>query len=128
MARGKSRSEGEWRSVLEDYMASGHRQDFYCRERHISKASLYKWSKRLGLPLRQERPLSETETIDKRNAQHSAAEEVPFSFIELKVPQHNADAFSSLKLEILLDQERKVNLETTASWERVVELVKALVR
>jgi hypothetical protein len=54
-ARGKGqqhRSEGQWRSLLKRFDASGSSVEAFCRSEAISTASYYRWRARLGSTVR----------------------------------------------------------------------------
>ena len=120
--------QAHWRSVLEDFAASDFRVGQYCQERKMSKASLYSWSRRLGIPLKNRENLTNTDQARKDGKQGNFAnEDSPFSFIELKVPPSNLSASFPLKLELLLTQERRLKIETASTWEGVVSMIKTLV-
>jgi hypothetical protein len=120
--------ESHWKKILEDFAASGSGVSKYCQEHRISKASLYKWSKQLDIPLRNQCALTKTHQVDRSGVQASSTgAEESFSFIELKVPPSNASASLPIKLELLLMQERKLRIEMTSTWEQVVGMIKALV-
>lgn len=121
----KTELEAHWRSVLEDFAASNFGVGRYCQERKISKASLYGWSHRLGIPLKALMNTAQTSKKDKQGS--SAKVENPFSFIELKIPSSNTNVSLPLKLELLLPQKRLLKIETTSTWEDVVGMIKALV-
>lgn len=124
----KTELEAHWRSVLEDFSASNFGVGRYCQERKISKASLYGWSHRLGIPLKNGETLMNTAQTNKNDKQRSSAkEENSFSFIELKIPSSNTNVSLPLKLELLLPQKRLLKIETTSTWEDVVGLIKMLV-
>ena len=117
-----------WKKILEVFSSSGSGVSKHCQERKVSKASLYKWSKQLDIPIKNKYPLTKTHQIDKNGAQASSTrEEEAFSFIELKVPPSNASPSFSHKLELILTQERKLRIETTSTWEQVVGMIRTLV-
>jgi hypothetical protein len=94
----------------------------------MSKASLYSWSRRLGIPLKNRENLTDTDQARKDDKQRNFAnEDSPFSFIELKVPPSDFSASFPLKLELLLTQGRRLKIETASTWEGVVSMIKTLV-
>jgi hypothetical protein len=118
-----------WRSVLEDFAAGDFKVGQYCQERRMSKASLYSWSRRLGIPLRNRENLTDTDQVRKDNKQgYPAKDEDPFSFIELNIsPPPAASSSCPVKLELLLTQGRSLKIEATPSWEGVIGMIKVLV-
>src|SRR5262245_34043208 len=119
MARGRAGSEEYWKSVIKDYLTSGCGQVAYCQRHKISKASLHKWSRQLGIPLKQRQQASQF--------RQSKNNEESLSFIALNVPAHMESAAIPLKLDLFITPERQVKIETIATWDNVVGLVKALV-
>lgn len=119
--------EAHWKGILEDFTGSNYRVGKYCQDRKISKASLYKWSKQLAIPLKNQRSLTKTSRIDRNGVQTSPIGEEAFSFIELKIPPSNASVSFPLKLELLLAQERKLKIEIPSTWEQAVGMIKTLV-
>ena len=119
--------EAHWKKILEDFAASGSGVGKYCQDRKISKASLYKWSKHLGMPLKSHCSPAKICRVAKNDAQLSVREEESFSFIEFKVPPSSASVPFPVKLELLLRQERKLRIEMASTWEQVVDMIKALV-
>ncbi len=121
--------EAHWKKILEDFVASGSGVSKYCQEHQVSKASLYKWSKQLDIPLRNQCSLTKTHQVDQNSVQASSTgEEEAFSFIELlKVPPSNASTSLPVKLELSLMQERKLRIEMASTWEQVVGMIKTLV-
>ena len=120
--------ETRWKEILEYFTGSGCGIGKYCEDRKISKASLYSWSQRLGIPIKNRGSLTKTHLTDKNDKQASSLEkETPFSFIELNVPCSKASAPFPLKLELLLTKERKLKIETTSTWEGVTSMIKTLV-
>ena len=95
----------KWRQIIKDYQASSFNSiGAYADSQQVAKSSLYKWSKRLGMPLRKE----------------------SLSFIELKP----IAALPSLPLESFSVEVRMNNRSTiamAAPWAKVIELVKALI-
>lgn len=116
-----------WRSIIEDYTASGINQELYCRERKVSKASLYSWSRRLGISLRRQGLRSQMPQIneDIPHANFVDREEA-FSFIELEIPQQRLSTTTLVKLELSLPANRKVKIEAAVGWENITNLIKAL--
>jgi hypothetical protein len=128
MAREGVNNEEYWKRVIEDYVASGIGQKLYCQEHKVSKASLYKWSRQLGISLSKQSRTFQNQQTDRNDKQTNTDDkEVPISFIELNVLSHQQDSPLPLKLELLLTHDRKVRIETAAGWESVVVLVKTLV-
>ena len=117
-----------WRSVLEDFAASDFRVGQYCQERKMSKASLYNWSRRLGIPLKNRENLTDTDQARRDDKQGNFTnEDSPFSFIELKIPPSNTSISFPLKLELFLAQEHRLKIEIPSTWEQVVGMIKTLV-
>jgi hypothetical protein len=117
-----------WRSVLEDFAASDFRVGQYCQERKMSKASLYSWSRRLGIPLKNRENLTDTDQARRDDKQGNFAnEDSPFSFIELKIPPSNTSISFPLKLELFLAQEHRLKIEVPSTWEQMVGMIKTLV-
>jgi hypothetical protein len=120
--------EAHWKGILEDFTGSNYGVGKYCQDRKISKASLYKWSKQLAIPLKNHGSLAKAPQADRDGTQISSiGEEEAFSFIELKVPPSNASVSFPLKLELLLTQERKIKIEAPSTWEQVAGMIKTLV-
>lgn len=95
----------KWCQLIKDYQASSLSSiEAYAQSHQVAKSSLYKWSKRLGLPLKQS----------------------PVSFIELEplaeLPPSGLESFS---VEVRINNRSTVTM--TAPWPKVIELVKALV-
>jgi len=125
---GTQELEARWQKVLEDYASSSYGVSQYCQDRKVSKSSLYKWSQRLGMPLKNRPALAKANQINKDNTPPIlAGQEAPFSFIELKLPPSHAGAPFPLKLELLLTQERKLRMEVSSTWEQLVGMIKTLV-
>ena len=119
--------EAHWKKILEDFAASGGGVSKYCQEHKESKSSLYKWSKQLDIPLRNQCSLTKTHQVDRSGVQASSpGEEESFSFIKLKVPPSNTSASLPVKLELSLIQERKLRIELASTWEQVVDMIKTL--
>ena len=131
MARKKTELELEahWRSVVEDFVASDFRVGQYCQERKMSKASLYSWSRRLGIPLKKGETFASAGQTRKDGKQGNFEnEESPFSFIELNIPPPPVDSASCpVKLELLLGRGRMLKIEAAPSWEGLIGMIKALV-
>ncbi len=125
--RNKAGLEGYWLRVLDDFAESNCSVSQYCQQLNISKATLYKWSKRLGVPLKG-RDLDKKAPIAQKDAQSMApASEPAFSFIELNVPCPTEEPPLPVKFELLLPQRRSLKIEAPSSWNGVIGLVKALV-
>lgn len=105
----KSEKEEElrskWRQILKDYQASSFGSiESYADNQQIARSSLYKWSKRLGMPLKKE----------------------ALSFIELEpVTELPSLALECFSVEVRINNRSTVGL--SAAWSQVIELVKALV-
>jgi hypothetical protein len=46
--KGRERSEGQWRMLLQRFAASGSSVEAFCRSEAISPASFYRWRAQLG--------------------------------------------------------------------------------
>lgn len=120
--------EAHWKGILEGYVGSNYGIGKYCQDRKISKASLYKWSKKLAIPIKNQRSLTMTHCTDENSAQTTPIrEKEAFSFIELKAPPSNTNFSFPLKLELLLAQEHRLKIEIPSTWEQVVGMIKTLV-
>jgi hypothetical protein len=120
--------EAHWKGILEDFVGSNYGVGKYCQDRKISKASLYKWSKQLAIPIKNQHSLTTTHRTDGNSAQTSPIrEKEAFSFIELKVSPSNTSISFPLKLELLLAQEHRLKIEVPSTWEQVVGMIKTLV-
>lgn len=120
--------QSHWRSVLEDFAISDFKVGQYCQEHKMSKASLYHWSRRLGIPLKNRESLTDTDQVRKDNHQgNPAQEESPFSFTELNISPSADSSSRPVKLELLLAQGRLLRIEATTSWEGVIGMIKTLV-
>lgn len=105
-----------WQQVLEDFLASGLKKEEYAKQHKISRASLYKWSKCLGISLEQS------------GKNFSSEQESPLTFVEMKeLPSSSYVPQVPLKLEVCGRRGMTVKVELTAGWEQVAGLVKALV-
>ena len=118
--------EADWKKVLEDFTVRGCSVKQFCQERHLAKATLYKWSHRLGIPVTHK--TEQTASVQKgKNAEGRNGDipKAPFSFIELKVPSPMTPA-CPVTLELLGTQERQLKIETTSSWEGIIIMIKSL--
>ena len=127
--KAKQGLEGHWARILDDFAESDCDVRQYCQNLKISRASLYKWSQWLGIPLCKQRSASKATVIDQEDMHQttSIGNDSPFSFIELKIPPSNTSISFPLKLELLLAQERKLKIEVPSTWEQMVGMIKALV-
>jgi hypothetical protein len=117
-----------WQKILEDFAASDCGVIQYCQDRKVSKSSLYKWSERLRMPLKNHSTLAKICQMNNDNDTiNSTSQEAPLSFIELKLPPSDVGASFPLKLELLLTQDRKLRMETSSTWDQLVGMIKALV-
>jgi hypothetical protein len=121
--------EGHWARILDDFAESDCDVSQYCQKLKVSRASLYKWSQRLGVPLRKQRSLSKVPVADKEDMQQatSMGNGTPFSFIELNIPAPTSGGSCPVKLELLLDRGRLLKIEAAPSWEGLTSMIKALV-
>lgn len=98
----------KWQGLIKDFQESSLPVKDYVQERHIQKSSLYKWSKRLGMPLKKV--------------------PVPLSFIELQpLDQEAAPYVPQLELfaiEVMVSKGGSVKVDMP--WPKMVEFVKAL--
>ena len=92
----------KWRQIIMDYQTSCLSIKGYAQSQQVAKSSLYKWSKRLGLPLKQ----------------------APLSFIELE-PLDKIPYLETFPIEVRINNRSTVAM--TAPWPKVIELVKALI-
>jgi len=104
-----------WQQTLEHFLSSGLSQAAYTKQYKISKASLYKWSKHLAVPLKPHKSVS------------GILQDQPLSFIEVpsslcgeQLPQ------VPLKLEFLRVGGSIIKAEVCLGWEQMVSLLKAL--
>lgn len=127
--RTKMELEGHWARILDDFRESNSGVTQYCQEHKVSKASLYKWSQQLGIPLKQQYPINEVCPVDKEGLQSNAIDKDPFSFIELNVtpPTISPSLPIPVKFELLLSQQRCLKIEATSKWEDLAGMIKALV-
>lgn len=96
--------EKKWQGIIKDLQESPLSVAAYAKSHDISEASLYKWSKRLGAPLRKS----------------------PLSFIELE-PVSAAQTTSEkeyFSVEVMVAKGGCVKVDVT--WPKVIEFVKAL--
>jgi hypothetical protein len=120
--------EARWKRVLEDFTASDYGVSQYCHNHKISKASLYKWSQRLEIPIKNRSSFIKVYQVDKNDMQLSpAVEEESISFIELNVPHQPMGPALPVKFELLLAQGRLLKIEAPSTWDGMAGLVKALV-
>ena len=104
-----------WQQTLAHFLASGLSQVAYTKQYKISKASLYKWSKRLAIPLRSGKAASCVE------------QDQPLSFIEVRSSLCAASVSQvPLKLELLRAGSPTIKAEMTLGWEEAASLLKAL--
>lgn len=119
--------EGHWTRVLDDFADSNCSVSQYCQQLNISKAAVYKWSKRLGIPLKA-RDCAKEPSVDQAATQPMASENgPPFSFIEFNVPHPPISPPLPVKFELLLARGRLLKIEAPSTWDGMVGLVKALV-
>lgn len=125
----KMELEGYWARILDDFRESNSSITQYCQEHKVSKASLYKWSQQLSIPLKKQYPINGPCSGDKRDVQSSATDKDPFSFIELNLlpPTVSPSLPMPVKFELMLSQARCLKIEATSSWEDLVGMIKALV-
>jgi hypothetical protein len=95
----------KWRQIIKGYQGSSFSSiEAYADSQQLSRSSLYKWSKRLGMPLRKE----------------------TLSFIELEPTAELASLpLESFSVEVRINNRSTVAM--AAPWPKVIELVKALV-
>ena len=115
MSTRQKKSADYWKGVIEDFLKSQKSQKEYAQENKISRATLWSWSKQLGIPLHQ------------RKRRPKVDKDPPLKFTDvqilgrIKVP-------SSLKIEIIFPQGHTLKLETEGAWEEAGTFIKALVR
>lgn len=121
--------KGYWTRILDDFRESNSGITQYCQEHKVSKASLYKWSQQLGIPLKKQYAINELRQIDKEDVQSNATDKAPFSFIELNVspPAVSSSLSVPVKFELLFSRQRCLKIEATSRWEDLVGMIKALV-
>jgi hypothetical protein len=119
--------KGHWLRVLDDFAESNCSVSEYCQQLNISRAALYRWSKKLGRPLK-DRDAPKEPPVDQKEPQSMTPEsEAPFSFIELSVPPYSGSSVPlPVKFELLLAQGRSLKIEAPSSWDGVIGLAKAL--
>lgn len=93
--------EKRWQEIIKDLQGSSLSVAAYARAHHISKASLYKWSKKLGATLLN----------------------TPLSFVEL-APLTQAAEEEYFSVEVVVAKGGCVKVDVT--WPKVIEFVKAL--
>ncbi|OJX13131.1 MAG: hypothetical protein BGO77_08565 [Caedibacter sp. 37-49] len=103
-----------WQQTIEKFLSSGLSQDEYAKQHKISKASLYKWSKRLSIPL----------TAFKKTPLESQAQ--PLTFIKIPSVSVSRDSIP-LKLEIMGVRGSSIKAEMSVVLEQVASLLKALI-
>jgi hypothetical protein len=122
--------KGHWLRVLDDFAESDCSVSEYCQHLNISRAALYRWSKKLGVPIKDRDTAKELPEDQKgvKGAQPITPEsETPFSFIDLSVPPYpDPSTPVPVKFELLLAQGRSLKIEAPSSWEGVIGLAKAL--
>lgn len=125
----KSGLEGHWSRVLDDFADSNCSVSQYCQQLNISKASLYGWSKRLGVPLKARNHVEEALIEQKEATPLNTDEATPFSFVELNIPVPNSKMVAPLpvKFELLLAQGRSLKIEAPSTWDGIIGLTKTLV-
>lgn len=104
-----------WQQTLAHFLSSGLSQAAYTRQYKISKASLYKWSKYLAIPLKPHKSAS-----SEGHDQPLSFIELPSSLCEEQPPQ------VPLKLELLGVGGSIIKAEMCLGWEQMVGLLKAL--
>lgn len=123
----KSDLEGHWLRVLDDFADSNCSVSQYCQQLNISKASLYGWSKRLGVPLKARNRIEEAPIEHKEASPLNSEGAPPFSFIELNIPNPKMVAPLPVKFELLLSQGRSLKIEVPSTWDGIIGLAKTLV-
>lgn len=93
--------EKKWRDIIKGLHGSSLSVEAYARAHHISRASLYKWSKRLA------------ETLSNR----------PLSFVELAPMVPTAEE-EYVCVEVIVAKGGCVKV--AVAWPKVIEFVKAL--
>ena len=99
-----------WKEVIEDFLKSGKTQKEYALEHKISRVTLLKWSKRLGMPL------------GRRKRSFKVGKEVPLTFTDIQV-FGRAKVSSSLKIEVIFPQGHILKIETEGTWEEAGSFV-----
>lgn len=123
----KAGLEVHWLRVLDDFSDSNCSVSQYCQQLNISKASLYKWSHRLGVPLKGCKPIKERPVNQKEPQPITQEDSSLFSFIELNASCPPMNPSLPVKFELLLAQGRSLKIEAPSSWDGVIGLAKALV-
>lgn len=114
MARKPRKSAEQWKEVIKDFLASGWSQQKYVREHNICRETLSVWSKRLGIPLSQQRKAP-------------TSQEGLLSFIEINSSESFKSVSPSLKVEILFPQGHTLKLETQGTFAEAGLFIKTLV-
>lgn len=108
--------EKKWRGIIKEFQSSFLTVESYAREHHISPSSLYKWSKRLSLPLRRQEGLSfvELRPLNQQDFGHQVGHD----------PCKLGGELAIFCVEVTVA--KGGILKVDVSWPRLIDLVKAL--
>ena len=121
--RGQKGAE-HWERVIQEFLGSGISQKDFIEKHGLCRATLWDWSKRLGIALSNRRrtpKIKESAKIKKPEA--------PLTFLEVK-PSKAFSLLSSpsaIKCELSFPQGPTLKIESGATWEQVGQLLKTLV-
>lgn len=108
--------EKKWRGIIKGFESSFSTVESYAREHHISPSSLYRWSKRLCLPLTRKEGLSfvELRPLNQQDLCHEVGHESCQLGGELEI----------FCVEVTVA--KGGHLKVDVPWPRLIDLVKAL--
>jgi hypothetical protein len=107
--KGKA-ADRRWRGILKDFQENSLTVEAYARDCHMSRSTLYKWSKRLEMPLKK-----------------TSLPSSPLSFVEIKPLEGLKDQVSPLEVFSI---EVKVSkgaccFKAEMTWSKMIDFVKA---
>ena len=101
-ATSKAATQQKWQTLIKNFHRSPLPIDAYVRHHQIGKTTIYKWSKRLNIPLKKE----------------------PLSFLDISVPTTALLPSTTFMVEV--HSPRGHHLKMPLDWEQVVALVQTM--
>lgn len=98
----KEATKQKWQTLIKNFHHSPLPIDAYVRHHQIGKTTIYKWSKRLNMPLKKE----------------------PLSFLELSIPAAALPPPTVFMVEV--HSPRGHHLKMPLGWEQVLALVQTM--
>lgn len=98
----KKTTQQKWQTLIKNFHQSPLPIDAYVRHHQIGKTTIYKWSKRLNMPLKKE----------------------PLSFLDVSVPTAASPSPTIFMVEVHFP--RGHHLKMPLGWEHVLELVQTM--